>query len=607
LLLGIYFVAALTTFFSWRAKDIYNITGDEPHFLIITSGLVKHGSFQQTLPYAEEARTNEIYKFGPLDQHAVHGPNGLYNKHGIGLPILLAAPFSLFGLLGAKLFMIVVGAGVVAVSWGISGVFTSNQSVRFFSVLAACIGMPLIPASGQIYTDIPAGLFSLSGIYFFMTLERRSHLLPYILVAAGLAILPWLHVRYAAASLILTTAIIWKIIRNENASLKIQATVLMIAFSAISFTGLVAYNLYAFGNAAGPFNAELQISKTSLMVLFGLFVDQNQGFLVQNPIAFLGVLFAGSLFSLDRKLFAVWLLVFLSLIVPNSLEIATYGGWSLSGRFQWAASVVFILPTIFGLVRMSSNSLKVFYPVVCVGILIQAFYFCLYAFGDVSMYNRPVSTLFDDYTIFHTRIYSWLPALYNADLAYKYLPNLGWLIALCALGGAGFIYTKQLLFPSAKFVAALSAFCFVVIFVSGSLFNAYAYRLLFPARYLAKDLPSDSGRVEGTARIVVEGFDKPGFVNFGPYIRLRKGSYLVVVHYSSSARVEKEVGTFDIATRAGSSISDAVALHGTDGSVDTASMVFKVAKRRILQKYEFRSHWNGLSDLHVFDVQLECL
>jgi hypothetical protein len=607
LLLAIYFVAALATFFSWRTKNIYNTTGDEPHFLVIASGLVKHWSFEQTLPYAEEAKSNEIYKCGPLDQHTVHGPNGLYNKHGIGLPILLAVPFALFGLLGAKLFMIVVGAGVVAVSCAISGFFSSNQTVRFFSVLAACIGMPLIPASSQIYTDIPAGLISLSGIYFFLTLESRNRLLSYILVGAALAILPWLHMRYAAASVILTIAIIWKISRNRNESLKIRATVLIIAFSAISFLGLVAYNLYAFGNATGPFNGELEISKTSLMVLFGLFVDQNQGFLLQNPIALFGILFAGSLFALDRKLSAVWLLVFLSLIVPNSLEKSTYGGWSFAGRFQWAASIVFLLPTIFGLVRMSSNNLKVFYSVASIGIFTQALYFCLYAFNGVSIYNRPASTFFHDYTIFHTRIYSWLPVLYNVDIAYKYLPNLGWLIALCALTGAGFLYSKQLLFASTKFLVALGAFCFVVIFVSASIFNVYGYRLLFPIRYLAKDLPSNSGRVEGTARIAVEGNDKPGLVNFGPYIPLRAGSYLVIVHYCSLATVEKEVGTFEIATRAGSSISDAVALHGTGGSVDSASMVFQVAKRRIPQKYEFRSQWNGSSDLRVLDVQLECL
>jgi hypothetical protein len=606
LLLAIYFVAALATFLSWRAKNIYNITGDEPHFLIITSGLVKHWSFEQTLPYAEEARTNGIYKFGPLDQHTVHGPNGVYSKHGIGLPILLAIPFSLFGLLGAKFFMIVVGASVVVLSWKISGFFTSNRSVRFLSVLAACIGMPLIPASGQIYTDIPAGLIALSGIYLFMTLEGRSRLLPSIAVAASLAMLPWLHVRYAAASVILTVAIIWKISRNQNESLKIRTTLLMIAFSLTSFAGLIAYNLFAFGNAAGPFNAELEISKTSLMVLFGLFVDQNQGFLLQNPIALLGVLFAGSLFASDRKLFAVWLLVFLSLIVPNSLEKFIYGGWSFSGRFQWAASVVFLLPTIFGLVRMSSN-LKVFYSVTSIGIFTQAFYFCLYAFADVSMYNRPVSTFFDDYTMLHSRIYSWLPALYNVDIAYKYLPNLGWLIALCALAGAGFIYSKRLLIPSTKFLAAVGAFCLGLIILSGSIFNAYGYRLLFPIRYLAKDLPSNAGRVEGTARIAVEGEDKPGLVNFGPYIPLRKGSYLVVVHYSSSACAEKKVGTFDIATRAGSRISHTIALHGTGGSADTASMLFQVAKHRSPDKYEFRSQWNGSSNLRVFDVQLERL
>jgi hypothetical protein len=85
-------------------------------------------------------------------------------------------------------------------------------------------------------------------------------------------------------------AIIWKILRCKSGSIRTGGTILMIAFLAGSFAGLAANNLYAFGNAAGPFNAEIEISKTSIMVLFGLLVDQNQGFLLQNPVMLLGLL-----------------------------------------------------------------------------------------------------------------------------------------------------------------------------------------------------------------------------------------------------------------------------------------------------------------------------
>jgi hypothetical protein len=492
ILVILYFSVALTTFLVWSFRGVNQITGDEPPFLVMTSGLVRHGTFEQTLAYADQAKTHEIYDalcpetrivgLGQGGQHTVRGPHGLYSKHGIGLPLLLAIPFALYGVLGARIFMIILGSGIVITSWKISGLFSETRITRFLSVLAAAIGMPLLPGSNQIYTDIPAGLIALVGIYWFMTLERQNRLLGYFLVATTLALLPWLHVRYTATAAILFIAIIWKILRTKSRSVRTRAATLMIAFLASSISGVIAYNLYAFGNAPGPFNAELEISKTSLMVLFGLFADQNQGFLLQNPVMLVGLLFAGSLFAADRKLFALWSLVFLSLIVPNSLESAWYGGGSFSGRFQWAAAMVFLIPTIFGLNMLSLKTPKAFHTTVAIGMLVQACYFWQYARGYVFLYNRSASTLPEDYTIFHRHmhIYQWLPMLYNEHVAFKYLPNIAWLIALSTLAVAGFVLGNRPSFPSVKLLCGLGAFCFLLIIPSGSMVKAYGSRA--PAR-----------------------------------------------------------------------------------------------------------------------------
>jgi hypothetical protein len=52
--------------------------------------------------------------------------------------------------------------------------------------------------------------------------------------------------------------------------------------------------------------------------------------------------------------------VFLSLIVPNALHPNWYGGWSFSGRFQWAAAIAFIIPTICGLLFIAKRKEKIF-------------------------------------------------------------------------------------------------------------------------------------------------------------------------------------------------------------------------------------------------------
>ena len=103
----------------------------------------------------------------------------------------------------------------------------------------------------------------------------------------------------------------------------------------------------------------------------------------------------------------------------------------------------------------------------------------------------------------------------------------------------------------------------------------------------------------------MEGIDKPGALNFGPYIPLRSGYYRVVVRYESRAPVAKEVGTFDVASDMGAMIAAAVPLCGTEGAIDTPAITFRVAKRQSGEKFEFRSQWNGSSDLRVLDIHLD--
>jgi hypothetical protein len=54
LLWAIYLIGALVALMMWTRANINLISGDEPHYLIMASGIVKHGTFEQTLPYKEE-------------------------------------------------------------------------------------------------------------------------------------------------------------------------------------------------------------------------------------------------------------------------------------------------------------------------------------------------------------------------------------------------------------------------------------------------------------------------------------------------------------------------------------------------------------------------
>jgi len=46
--LFVYFIFAIATLFLWKIKDINNVTGDEPHYLIKANGIIKYRTFDIT-------------------------------------------------------------------------------------------------------------------------------------------------------------------------------------------------------------------------------------------------------------------------------------------------------------------------------------------------------------------------------------------------------------------------------------------------------------------------------------------------------------------------------------------------------------------------------
>lgn len=126
----------LATLLFWNKSNFNGVTGDEPHYLVMANGIGKHASLEQTTPYKEAFDPREFSKFGippdqarlsPENMHTIEGPHGYYNMHNIGLPLLLALPFVLGGIVGAKLFMMFCGGLAILFSWKISGIFQRRR------------------------------------------------------------------------------------------------------------------------------------------------------------------------------------------------------------------------------------------------------------------------------------------------------------------------------------------------------------------------------------------------------------------------------------------------------------------------------------------------
>ena len=603
ILLLIYGFFSLTTLFSWHAKEVNTVTGDEPHYLVMSKGIV-NGSLEQTAPYKEEFKSRKIYKHGlasedaqplPENTHAVQGPNGLFNIHNIGLPLLLTLPLLLGGVIGAKLFMVFFGATVVIAAWKISSHFSKNKTHRIWAVIAATISLPLIPASNQIFPDVLAGLIALTGLYWFFTVHKRRTVGLEALLTAMVVFLPWLQIKFAATCVVLVLSITARIY-FQSKDLKKIVRILIIA--GVSCFALAAYNYYAFGKISGPYQSgALEVSKTSLMVLLGLHFDQNQGFILQNPVNLIGILAIGWMYKLNRTLSLVWALVFLSLIVPNALHPIWYGGWSFSGRFQWAAAIAFIIPTIYGLLVIAKSKEKIFKAIVVSGSLLQIYFFCQYAIGSANLYNKGAETWFDPYSIFYYPLHRWLPMLYDSSWAYGYWPNYSWMLLIGGLLLVGFL-GKESVFRKVKPKVAV-IFSVILIFLTGLSNNQAKDEIVFQG----SQLPSQTGTPVNSYRLAKPNVDQPGFINFGPYFPLRKGSYEVAFSYKSTAIASDTIGWVDVFNPASGVQLIQIPLNGTSNVTSQLKIDFKLTQWKP-NRIEFRTYWNGTSDLEVRHISL---
>lgn len=604
IILLVYSFLSLATLFLWNAKGINTVTGDEPHYLVMSSGIVNHGSLEQTAPYKEEFKNRDIFKHGlapkeaqpsPENTHAVLGPNGLFNVHNIGLPLLLGLPFMLGGVIGAKLSMVFFGALVVIAIWKFSFYFSENKTHRFWVVIASAISLPLIPASNQIYPDVLAGLIALIGLYWFLTAHEQRTGCFEVLLAVVIAFLPWLQIKFAATSVVLVLATSTKIYFDSK-DIKRALRILIIA--GASCVALALYNYYAFGKISGPYQSDaLEISKTSLMVLLGLHFDQNQGFLVLNPINLIGVLAVGWIYRFNRTFTLIWGLVFLSLIVPNALHPNWYGGGSFSGRFGWAAAMVFLIPTVYGLLEIGKNREKIFRALIAGGVVLQLYFFYQYAIDSVNLYNKGAGTWLDAYSIFYYPIHLGMPMLYDSSWAYEYAPNYAWLVLVCVLLFMGFLNKEKL---SSKTMVIASCFLSLVFLTAYLSDHHQSEEIVFKAI----QLPSQAGRVENSNRIAEQNKDNLGFVNFGPYFPLRKGQYEVTFTYKSAGEISEPIGWIDVFNATSGVQVIQTPIYGTNNIIQKQKIKFETTQWRP-NFFEFRTHWNGLSNIEMQNIVLK--
>lgn len=415
-------------FLRWESQGWFAVTGDEPHYLVMARGLAEEHAVEQTGPYALERRTG-TFGLAPGDRHVLTSANGSFNLHGLGLPALLVPAVELGGTTGAKVFLIVLSGLAVVLLWRVAAARLSTGPAVLAAV-AAGVAVPFVPAANQVYPDMLAGLVALA-VIVGVTEERAGGTRRGV-VDAGLAVavacLPWLQVKFIPVAVVAAVALV---LDGDGPRWRRPVVAGVVLASLV---GVVAYDLWAFGRAAGPYDSDsAQLSMQSLTVFLGLHLDRFQGMFLVHPLLLVGV--AETARQCARRVPWAWMVLamWLGFTVPNALHVNWFGGLSMAGRFGWAAAMVLTYPTVRGLVALYRRvpALSVTLMVVSVGL--QAAFVAELGARYFDLYNNQLTYPLRDYRSLHGPVRTWMPAFYDADRAFFTGPNLVALVLLLAV------------------------------------------------------------------------------------------------------------------------------------------------------------------------------
>src|SRR5260370_27400850 len=104
LLLVVRVMVYLSTTLYWQSRGLYRITGDEPHYLLITDSLIRDRDLKVDNNYLIDTPVQQASALNLSKDFGAHTYNG-YSRHTIGMPILLAIPYAIGGVTGSRVFM----------------------------------------------------------------------------------------------------------------------------------------------------------------------------------------------------------------------------------------------------------------------------------------------------------------------------------------------------------------------------------------------------------------------------------------------------------------------------------------------------------------------
>lgn len=374
-------IVVLAIIFGARFTIKMGLSGDEPHYLVMSNSLKNDKDFDIKNDYVDK-----VYKAYYPDNLEPHINWALINKdasnwhsiHGPGLPMLIL-PGVLFS---KRLGPLIILAGFALIAVLASVYFSKTVSKTSFAFLAGlllAISIPFLSLAGYIFPDLVAG--SLVALIFAIYYSKLRKELVYPLIGLISAVLVWVHVKTTLIAVTVILYIAYRIImersekRLRNIALLMSPFLLLILLLQVKF-----FQWYGVLTPNGIYKGNNQLFQISpFNVLLASLVDPFKGLLVTSPIWF-AILYGFPEWYRKNK----EQLIFVSLVViPSALIQFTFndwaGGWSSPGRYLMLYLPVILPALALGYEAMfKRRGLKILAIfLICVQIVISSLYVIL--------------------------------------------------------------------------------------------------------------------------------------------------------------------------------------------------------------------------------------
>jgi hypothetical protein len=319
--------------------------GDEPHYLVITQSLLKDGDLR--IENNHRARDYRRYFAGdlPPDFRVRGRDKEIYSIHAPGVSALVAPAFAVAGYYGAGLLVLALSALSTALAWHLAWIVTRREDAAWFGWAAVTLSATWIFHSFTIYPDGPGAVLVLTGAWALLRTDaeasnRSEAVAPWFWHGAALALLPWMHTRFAVFAGGLGALVLLRMAAVPNAAAKAFA---FLAVPAVSVLAWIAYfaAIYGTPDPSAPYGGEEGSFGFVPDGLAGLFFDQRFGLLAYAPVLLCA--FAGLGIMIARPAWRRHALELLFVLAPY-LVVITYVAMWWGGRSAPARFLVPVLP-----------------------------------------------------------------------------------------------------------------------------------------------------------------------------------------------------------------------------------------------------------------------